>query len=104
MCPRPPRGESPAESRARGRPPRARARPVHHGATARPRPPSTAQTPDYRDVTARVLRPGPRGGVPGLAPDTRATRGSSRYRLGRPPPDLAQYGTPLPDAGLACSV
>ena len=77
--PEPLRVESPARSRVRRRPLRARARPTPPGETATRRSPNTAPTPGYRDVTARVPTLGHRGGGPGLAPGARATRGSERH-------------------------
>ena len=76
---------------------------AHLCAPERPRPPKIVQTPDYRDAIARAPMSGPRGCGPGLASGTPATRGSSRYRFGRPHPDHGPCGMPAYGAGLACS-
>src|SRR5206468_715006 len=84
--PRPPRMESPARSRARRRPLPARARLARPSETDRRRPPNTAHAPDHKDPAARAPTPGPRGGGPGLAPDTQVTRGAVRHGFGSPHP------------------
>src|SRR5262245_47612170 len=96
--------ESPARSRARRQPLPARARLARPSETDRRRPPNTAHAPDYEDAAARAPTPGPRGGGPGLAPDTPVTSGAVRHGFGCEPPDLGRCGTPVHGAGLAWSV